>query len=123
MIYIYKHPDQEEYREVLQGMNDDHVYFEDDLEWKRVFTIPNMSMDTQIDPYSSKDFVTATANKKGTFGDIMDFKQEIAEKRRDKEGKDPISEKYMTAYEKANGVSHPSRKPKNFENKHVKVEF
>ena len=25
-IYVYKHPEKEEYIEVLQGMNDEHVY-------------------------------------------------------------------------------------------------
>ena len=43
-IYVYKHPDEEEYREVFQGMNDKHVYEEGGVEWKRVFLSPNASI-------------------------------------------------------------------------------
>ena len=28
-IYVYQNPDTEEYIEVLQGMNDDHIYVDD----------------------------------------------------------------------------------------------
>ena len=47
MVYLFKHPDKEEYREVVQGMNDEHSYEEDGIIFKRVFTVPNMSMDTK----------------------------------------------------------------------------
>ena len=37
-IYVYKHPDKENYIEVVQSMNDVHEYTDkDNLKWKRVF--------------------------------------------------------------------------------------
>ena len=36
-IYVYKHPEKDEYREVFQGMNDEHSYAEGGVQWKRVF--------------------------------------------------------------------------------------
>lgn len=108
-IYIYKHPEQEEYVEVVQTMLEDHVYFDSDgLEWKRVFTTPNMSIDTSVDPYSSKDFVAKTANKKGTYGDMMDYSQELSHARAEKNGGiDPVKEKYYKDYaDKRGGAKH-----------------
>ena len=32
-IYVYRHPEKEEYREVFQGMNDEHVYSKDGVEF------------------------------------------------------------------------------------------
>ena len=55
-------------------MTEDHVYFHSEgLEWKRVFTAPNASIDTRIDPNSSTEFIRKTENKKGTIGDMMDY--------------------------------------------------
>ena len=39
-IYVYKHPDREEYEEVFQGMNDEHVYEKDGVTWDRYFWHP-----------------------------------------------------------------------------------
>ena len=108
-IYIYKHPDEEEYIEVLQTMAQDHEYFDSDgLEWKRVFTVPNASIDSQIDPYSKKDFVDKTANKKGTFGDMMDHSKEMSQMRAESNGGvDPVKEKYYKDYSsKRKGAKH-----------------
>ena len=80
-IYIYKHPSEEIYREVLQSMNDVHEYFEDGTQWNRVFLVPNASIDSSINPYSQNDFVNKTANKKGTMGDLMDLSAELSAKR------------------------------------------
>lgn len=126
-IYIYKHPNQEEYREELQGMNDNHVYFDPDgLEWKRVFTIPNASIDSRIDPNSSKEFIEKTANKKGSFGDVMDFSKELSQMRSESNGGvDPVKEKYFSDYaKKRNGAKHFDEvKSKGYESKNVKVDY
>ncbi|NVM34334.1 MAG: hypothetical protein HWN81_01985 [Candidatus Lokiarchaeota archaeon] len=126
-IYIYKHPELEEYTEVVQGMNDKHVYFDSEgLEWKRVFTIPNASIDSQIDPYSSKQFVESTANKKGSFGDMMDYSKEMSQKRAEANGGiDPVREKTFKDYsEKRNGAKHFDEiKSKGYESKNLKVDF
>ena len=126
-IYIYKHPDKEEYTEELQGMNDKHVYFDSEgLEWKRVFTIPNASIDSQIDPNSVNQFVNSTANKKGTMGDIMDYSKEMSHKRAEQNGGvDPVQEKYFSDYsKKRKGAKHIDQiKSKNYESKNVKIDL
>ena len=124
-IYVYKHPEQEEYREVFQGMNDKHIYSEDGVEWQRVFLSPNASIDNSIDPFSNRQFIEATANKKGTVGDMMDLSAELSAKRSEKAGgKDPIKEKFYDNYAKErNGAEHPNRKGKTHESKDVRVDY
>jgi hypothetical protein len=126
-IYIYKHPEQEEYTEVFQTMMEDHVYFDSEgLEWKRVFTTPNMSIDSQIDPYSSKEFVEKTGGKKGTMGDMMDYSKEMSHIRAEKNGGiDPVKEKYYKDYSaKRNGAKHIDQMKSDMNNnKHVNIEL
>ena len=125
-IYVYKHPEKEEYIEVLQGMNDKHKYEQDDLEWERVFLAPNASIDSSVDPFNGRQFVDSTAAKKGTMGDMMDYSKELSEKRADKNGGvDPVKEKYYKDYSKArNGAKHPKqRMEKGYESKNVKIEY
>ncbi len=126
-IYTYKHPNQEEYREEVQGMNDKHVYFDSDgLEWKRVFTVPNASIDSQIDPHSSKDFINKTANKKGSMGDMMDYSKDLSYQRAEKNGGvDPIKENYYKDYSsKRNGAKHMDQmKDVAKKNSQINVDF
>lgn len=126
-IYIYKHPSEEEYTEVLQTMAEDHVYFDSDgLEWKRVFTVPNASIDSQIDPHSSKEFINKTANKKGSMGDIMDYSKDLSLQRAEANGGiDPIKEKYYKDYaSKRKGAKHIDQmKSDAKKNKHVNIDF
>jgi hypothetical protein len=125
-IYVYKHPDEEDYREVFQGMNDEHVYAEDGVEFERVFLAPNASVDSEIDPFSSQQFIDATSNKKGTLGDMMDLSAEMSRKRADQAGgKDPVKEKFFDNYAKErNGAEHPSRvKEQGYESKNIKIDF
>lgn len=126
-IYIYKHPENEKHIEVFQTMMEDHVYVDSDgLEWKRVFTIPNASIDSQIDPYSSKEFVQKTENKKGTIGDMMDYSKEMSEVRSEKNGGiDPVKEKYFKDYSaKRNGEKHFDEiKSKGHKSDNVQVDF
>ena len=108
-IYVYKHPEKEEYIEVLQGMNDEHVYVDEKgVEWKRVFYSPQASIDSQTDPFDNHAFVNNTGNKKGTYGDIMDHSKEMSQKRKDKLGYDPVQKKYFQEYsKKRRGLKHP----------------
>lgn len=125
--YIYQNPDTKEYIEVFQTMVEDHVYFDSDgVEWKRVFTVPNAAIDSQIDPHSQRDFVEKTGNKKGTFGDIMDCSKEMSAKRAEKNGGiDPVKEKYYKDYSKERGgAKHFDEiKSKGYESKNVKIDF
>ena len=125
-IYVYKHPEREEYREVFQGMNDEHVYSEDDVEWSRVFLAPNASIDNTIDPFNKQQYIDATYNKKGAIGDMMDLSSELSAKRAEKSGGlDPVKEKFYNNYSKErNGAEHPNRlKEKGYESKNIKIDY
>lgn len=103
-IYIYQHPERDQYIEVLQGMNEDHVYFDESgLEWKRVFTTPNMAMDLETDPFSQTQFLDKTQNA-GTMGDLWDRSAEMSAKRAEKSGGvDPYRKDYFKKYSKERG--------------------
>lgn len=85
-LYIFCNEHTGEIKEVIQGMNDPHVYSENGVEWKRVWAAPQASIDTQVNPFSSQEFVAKTANKKGTLGNLWDASKELSIKRQDKEG-------------------------------------
>ena len=126
-IYVYFNTETEEYREIVQKMSDVHEYFGesgDEKNWKRVFTCPNASIDSQIDPFSSRDFMRKTGGKKGTYGDLLDKSSELSNQRAEKAGGvDPIKEKYFKDYSaKRRGAKHPDQM-KSFENKNVKIDF
>ena len=108
-LYTYEHPETSETIDVVQGMNDEHVYVDEKgVEWKRVFYSPRASIDSQTDPFDNNAFVNNTGNKKGTYGDIMDHSKEMSQKRKDKLGYDPVQKKYFKEYsEKRRGLKHP----------------
>jgi hypothetical protein len=92
-LYLFEHPETRETVEVVQKMNDPHVYVDEDgTEWSRVWVAPNAAMDSNVDPFSESDFVRKTASMKGTVGDIWDYSKELGERRKDKEGKDKLKE-------------------------------
>jgi hypothetical protein len=125
-IYVYKHPDHEEYEEVFQGMNDEHVYEKDGVKWNRVFLAPNASVDSEIDPFNNRHFIDATANKKGSMGDMMDMSKELSEKRAaQRGGVDPVKQKYFDNYSKERrGAKHPQEiREKGYESKNVKIDY
>jgi len=127
-IYLYQHNKTKEIKEIIQSMNDVHIYNgENGLEdcWERMFTIPTASVDTQQDPFSTNDFLDRTARKKGTYGNMLDYSKELSEKRASIiGGKDPIKENYYKQYSKdRKGVKHPDQMKKSFENKHIKVDL
>jgi hypothetical protein len=108
-LYTYSHPTTKETIEVVQRMTESHVYFDaQGVEWQRVFTIPQASIDTTIDPLSSKDFVEKTGKKRGTLGNIMDASREASDKRKQLMGKDPVKQQYWDNYaKKRKGRRHP----------------
>lgn len=109
--YCYSNPETGEYIEIVQKMNDEHVYIDENgLKWDRVFTVPNAGIDTiKLDPFSKKDFLKKT-QKAGTIGSLMDRSKEMAEARKDKEGFDPVQQNYFKEYSKARGgKAHPEQ--------------
>lgn len=117
-LYLYKNPaNEEEIVEIFQSMNDTHEYTVDGVHWKRVWQKPQASFDTKVDPYSSKDFLKATA-KKDTIGAMQDRSQELSEIRRQKDGKDLVKEKYYDEYAaKRKGKKHPDRRKQELQEK------
>lgn len=125
-MYIFQNPETKEYTELFFSMNDEKKYTDDNgLEWKRVWSIPQLSTEASIDPWDNADFVNKTSNTKGTLGDMMDRSQELSQKRAEQNGGvDPVKEKYYKNYSKERGGAvHPDKETKTFENKHIKVDL
>ena len=123
--YIYKHPEEEKYIEVIQTMKEDHVYFDEDgLEWKRVYTNPQLNTEAGIDPFSNVQFIEKTGKMKGTYGDMQDLSREMSEQRKKIiGGKDPVQEAYYKKYSKERkGAKHPDQLKKPYESKNVKID-
>ena len=114
MVYSFIHPDSEEVKELDQKMSEPHVYIDENgIEWKRVFTPLNFTVDGRVNPMSSKEFVEKVTTKGNTVGDVQDMAKEMSQKRVDKYGHDPIKDQYFKEYsEKRKGKKHredPSR--------------
>ncbi len=111
-LYLFEHVTTGETHEIVFHMNDNKVYNGPDGkakgQWRRAWTKPQAAIDTQCDPFSSKDFVKVT-NRKGLVGDLWDRSKEMSLKRAQKEGGvDPVKAKYLDDYAKRrHGVKHP----------------
>ena len=113
-IYLFQNPETKEIVEIVQKMSDLHEYTDEKgVVHNRVYTSPNASIDTQIDPFSSRQFVDKTRDKNITMGELWDASQEASSKREKTIGKDPVRQKYFKNYSKIrNGMKHkedPSR--------------
>ena len=108
-------------------MNDTKVYNGKDGtevgKWRRVYTSPNASIDTKIDPFSRKQFVDKTGNKKGTLGDLWDRSAELSKERTEIAGHDEVKEKFLKDYKKDTGKEHFSTLGKTIEHNGFKVSF
>tara|TARA_R110002020_G_scaffold19821_6_gene68015 strand:+ start:2710 stop:3084 length:375 start_codon:yes stop_codon:yes gene_type:complete len=104
--YIYEHPDTGEQVIVLQSVHEEHIYEINGVVYDRVYTVPNASIDTNIDPFSAKEFREKA--KGSTVGDFWDQSAEASEKRTQKEGVDPVKNKFFEDYSKTRkGAKHP----------------
>ena len=109
--YLYEDPDTGEVKSVFQKTDDKHEYKEEGRRFSRVFTVPNASIDTKIDPHSERDFVEKTKDKKGSMGDLWDASREASAKRKEAYGTDKVKEKYLKKYsEERKGLKHPTEK-------------
>ena len=92
--YLFENPDTGEVISVVQGINEEHTYSEDGKVFERVFTVPNASVDSDLDPFSAQQFTDKTRNMKGTMGEMWDYSKELSEKRKKiSGGEDPIRKK------------------------------
>ncbi len=108
-LYLYQHPETEEVKEILQGMNDEHVYEEGGVKWNRIFTVPQASIDANIDPFSESQFIDKLGVKGGKVGETWDRAAEMSAKRAAQAGGvDPVKTKYYKDYAaKRKGKEHP----------------
>lgn len=103
--YIYENPDTGEQVTVLQSIHEEHIYEIDGVVYDRVYTIPNASIDTKIDPNSPKEF---REKAKGTIGELWDQSKELSDKREKQQGQDPVKNKFFEDYSKTRkGAKHP----------------
>ena len=108
--YLFIHPDTEEAKEVFQRISEDHVYIDEKgIEWKRVYTPINCSIDGASSEMNEQQYIEKTKNMKGTVGDLWDMSREQSEKRKQKHGYDPVQRKWFKDYsEKRQGKKHPN---------------
>ncbi len=124
-LYCFTNSDESEYVDVFFHMNDNKVYVgPDGKEWRRVYTSPNASIDSKIDPFSSRDFVEKTGRKKGNLGNLMDAAKDASLARAQKVGKDPVREKWLSDYKATNKVDYfDSSKDKVVKKNGVTIDF
>lgn len=97
--YLFRNPETDEYISVIQGVNEDHSYSENGVEFERVFTVPNASIGSKQDG-SYESFKKATTNKKITLGDAWSISRESSEKRQQDRGRDKVKKSYFEDYSK-----------------------
>ena len=108
--YLYQHPKTEEVKSIIQSIHDKHEYIDEKgIQWNRVYTVPQMGIDTKMDAStSSKEFAEKTKNKRGNLGDLFDQSKELSESRKKMYGKDPVKKKYWEDWsKKRKGKKHP----------------
>ena len=125
--YLYKNPETGETIEIIQTMNEKHIYVDKDgLEWKRVWTVPNASVDSisNLNPFDLKSYVEKTGKSKGTVGDLWSISKEASERRAEKLGhEDPVKRKFFDNYEKEKKVKHFADRPSKIETKNAVIDF
>lgn len=103
-LYVYKHPETNQHKEIMQGMNEEHEYVDSDgIKWLRVFFAPNMAVDLESNPFDQSKFLEKTANA-GTMGELWDRSAELSRKRASQNGgKDPLRENHFKKYSEGRG--------------------
>jgi hypothetical protein len=103
-FYLFENEDSGEVKEFFVKISD-IKNFSPGIGWRRVYTVPYVSTDSNIDPYSPKDFIEKTRSKKGTIGDLFDKSRELSEARGG-EKRDPVVKQFFSDYEKTKGIKH-----------------
>ena len=126
--YLYKNPQTGEVKGVIQTMREEHVFIDEEgLEWKRVYTSPNASIDSlsNTNPFDTRAHVNKTGAMKGSLGDLFNVSKEMSERREQKLGhEDPVKRQFFKDYQKKNnGAKHFSDRPDKIETKHAIIDF
>ena len=101
--YLFENDKTKEVKEFFFHMNDEKIV----RGWTRILTVPNTSIDTQINPNSSSDFINNTKGKNYSIGDLWSKSAELSEKRGGDDN-DPVKKKALDSYKKKTGKPHPS---------------
>lgn len=108
--YLYQHPKTGEVKSIIQSIHEKHEFVDEQgVVWSRIFTVPQMSIDTKMDASTdTKTFARLTGNKRGSLGDLFDQSKELSEARKKMYGKDPVKKKYWENWsKKRKGKKHP----------------
>ena len=110
-LYRYSNPaNEQETVEIVQSIHDAHVYSKDNVQWNRVWQIPNAAIDSKINPFSAKEFREKTSNKRETVGSLWDRSKEASLKREQTAGRDDVKERHYAKYsKKRRGLKHPDQ--------------
>jgi len=108
-VYIYENPKTKDVIEIIQSVNDEHIYIDKNgLKWNRIFTAPQVGIDTKLDAFStSKEFAEKTRNKKDNVGQLWDRSKELSQKRKDKFGEDKLKTAYLDKWSKKRKGKRP----------------
>ena len=95
-LYEYTNDETGDIISIVQSMNDVHEYIDETgKKWRRVFTVPQMGVDTKFDEWDSKSFAEKSGKKIGTLGNLFDQSQELSNKREKSAGVDPLKESHL----------------------------
>jgi hypothetical protein len=108
-FYLFQNPNSGEIKEIFFKMNDIKTYQENGTEWSRIYTVPQASIDANIDPYSSQAFVEKT-RRAGTIGDLVDMSKEMSERRGGIKN-DQIKKDHIKQWKKDRNLTKPSYTP------------
>ena len=112
-IYQFIHPETKEVVDVVQSMKDDHIYVDaSGTEWERVWSVPQASIDTQVDHNDKNAWMRKMENKRLTVGEMEAQGEQLSQKRaKENGGEDPLRRKYFDWSKTRKGKKHP-RDPK-----------
>lgn len=119
--YTFIDDDSGEVFDVVQSMNEKHELTINGKQMRRVFHIPQASIDTKVSPSNEGAFLEKTSKMRGTIGDMQDFSKELSEKRGGEH--DPVRQSYYKDYaKKRKGKDHPDVMKKKRQERLKKLE-
>ena len=109
-FYDFENINTGEIHSVFFKMNDEKIYNGekgDEINlWRRIYSVPLAAVSTRLDPHSEAQFRDSTLYKKETYGSMWERSKELAQKRTEKEGIDPVHQKHLADYKKSTGVDN-----------------
>lgn len=99
-LYSFLNPKTQESKEIFFHMNEEKIYKDENgLEWTRIWTVPQASFSTILDPFSQQQFIDKTGRGNDTVGSLWDRSAELSAKRAEIcGGKDEVKQKFYDNY-------------------------